>query len=167
MVSVIAFLISGFGLIALIVAIVALCTRSKCAAITAIVIGGICIALAIAFWIVLIVMFVRKAALENTYCPVLITACCSGTYIDSKYGYNLFTCQSSSCLANPFVYKVYSGCSGSYSKSYSYGNSTLTCTGRSSCDGTANDQTASVCNTCSDSIDCVVISATNSGTYCK
>ena len=170
-VSVIAFLISGFGLIALIVAIVAFCTRSTIAAIIAIVIGGICIVLAIVFWIVLIVMLVRKAALENTYCPVLKTACCSGTYIDSKYGYNLFSCNSSSCAADPLSYTVYSTCNGSYSSSVNTGTIAVSCTANSKCEGTAKDQTASVCNTCSISISCNSNSAsasdTTSGTYCK
>ena len=165
MVSVIAFLISGLGLVALILAILALCNKSRGLAIAAIVIGAICIVVAIIFWIILIVMLVRKAALESTYCPVLTTACCSGTYINSIYGYNLFTCQPSSntCSANPLTYSVSATCSGSYSQTL-FG---VSCTGTSSCNGVAYDLYSSVCSSCSQSISCAANQATGAGTYCK
>ena len=149
---------------ALIFAIVALCSKSKCLAITAIVIGALCIVLAIVFWIVLIAMLVRKASLENTYCPVLKTACCSGTYISSQYGYYMFTCQSSTCRADPLSNTVSSSCSGSYSLTVN----AITCTGSSSCNGVADGQANTVCNSCSDSIICSSITTMSaSGNYCK
>ena len=175
-VSVIAFLISGIGLVALILAIVAACNKSKCLAISAIVIGAVCIVLAIVFWIVLIVLVSRKATLETKYCSVLATACCSGTYISSSYGYNLFTCitraSSSKCVADPFSYSVTAYCIGSYYADYS----SIYCSGNSQCSGTANDQTPSVCSQCKQSIDCyykysnvsvTVSSTSSSNNYCK
>ena len=66
---------------AVILALIAACTKrkSKCLLIFTIVIGAVCIVLAIVFWILLGVMLSRKADLESKYCPVLTTACCSGT----------------------------------------------------------------------------------------
>jgi hypothetical protein len=190
-VSVIAFLISGIGLLALIFALVALCNKSKCLAIAAIVIGSICIVIAIVFWIILIVLLVRKASLENTYCPSIKTACCSGSYISSsiallyfKFDYNKFTCQSSSstCSANPFTYIVMGTCSGSLSStpytyySYSYTNyysltyspTTVSCSGTSSCNGYAYDPSSSLCSDCTQNLDCGSYSIVQyTRTYCK
>jgi hypothetical protein len=177
-ISVIAFLISGIGLLALIFALVALCNKSKCMAIAAIVIGSICIVIAIIFWIILIVLLVRKASLESTYCPAITTACCSGSYISDStaslyfvFGFNQFACQSSSstCSANPFTYTVAGTCSGSISKSVTYLSTSYSCSGTSSCNGYAYDPTSTLCSDCTQSLSCgsytQLVQYTR--TYCK
>lgn len=168
MIGIIAFLVSGIGLVALIFAICGAINKNTCLCITAIIIGAVCILLAIAFWIAFAIIISRKVALENKYCQTLKTACCSGTYIASN-SYKQFACSlENSCWADPFSYTVYAICKGSFSGTISG----LYCSGTSRCEGTAVDQTSAVCSLCSITGSCSLSSyyssdISSSGNYCK
>lgn len=162
MVTVSAFLISGIGLVALVLAICGALSRSRRLCISAIAVGAVLILMALAFRISVAALLSRKAALESTYCRTLNTACCAGTYINSSRGYQQFTCASSWCFANPVTSTVYGNCTGALSTSASSADSSsrsaphssTNCTGTSRCSGTANAHTASVCALCFYAVTC-------------